>query len=176
MTERVLYLVVCAAGPASRIEVMVDLAKEEGWSVYCLATPAAVEHFLNLSTLAELTGHPVRTGYRTSEGEPLPRADAVIVAPATYNTINKWATGIADNYVLNQLAELTGLGVNIVVLPFVNRALAANQAFTRSVDELREVGVRVLFGPGEFEPHPTRMGGTVLDTYPWSRALAAAQR
>jgi flavoprotein len=73
--------------------------------------------------VAELIGHPVRTTYRTSDIESLPRADAVIVAPATYNTVNKWAAGVADNYVLNQLAELTGLGVRIVVLPFVNQAL-----------------------------------------------------
>lgn len=176
MTERVLYLVICAAGPANRIDVMVHLARAAGWSVYCLATPAAVEYFLDVPTLTALTGHPVRTTYRTSEDQPLPRADAIIVAPATYNTINKWAAGIADNYVLNQLAELTGLGAHIVVLPFVNQGLAANPVFTRSVKELRHAGVHVLFGPEEFEPHPPRTGGAVLDSYPWDRALEAAQK
>ncbi|HEY2765432.1 MAG TPA: hypothetical protein VGJ13_15695 [Pseudonocardiaceae bacterium] len=44
----------------------------------------------------------------------------------------------------------------------------------RSVEELRTAGVRVLFGPGEFEPHPPRTGGGVLDSYPWELALAAA--
>ncbi|MGH3929405.1 MAG: flavoprotein [Pseudonocardiaceae bacterium] len=175
MTERVLYLVICAAGPASRIDVMVKLARATGWSVYCLATPAAAEYFLDLPALTVLTGHPVRTTYRTSKDESLPRADAVVVAPATYNTINKWAAGIADNYVLNQLAELTGLGVRIVVLPFVNQGLAANQVFIRSIEGLRQAGVRVLFGPGEFEPHPPRTGGTALDSYPWQQALDATQ-
>ncbi|MGH3796704.1 MAG: flavoprotein [Pseudonocardiaceae bacterium] len=121
MSARVLYLVICAAGSASRIDVMVKLAQAEGWSVYCLATPAAVEHVLDVPTLTELTGHPRRTTYRTSDAEALPRVDAIIVAPATYNTINKWAAGIADSYVLNQLAELTGRGAHIVVLPFVNQ-------------------------------------------------------
>ncbi|MGH3776205.1 MAG: flavoprotein [Pseudonocardiaceae bacterium] len=176
MIERVLYLVICAAGPASRIDVMVNLARGAGWSVYCLATPAAVEYFLDVPALSALTGHPVRTTYRTCEGEALPRADAIVVAPATYNTINKWAAGIADNYVLNQLAELTGLGARIVVLPFVNQGLAANQVFVRSIEELRQAGVHILFGPGEFEPHPPRTGGTVLDSYPWDRALAAVQK
>ncbi|MGQ0777913.1 MAG: flavoprotein [Pseudonocardiales bacterium] len=175
MTERVLYLVICAAGPAGRIDVMVNLARAAGWSVYCLATPAAVEYFLDIPALSALTGHPVHTTYRTSADESLPRADAIVVAPATYNTINKWAAGIADNYVLNQLAELTGLGARIVVLPFVNQGLAANQVFLRSIEELRQAGVHVLFGPGEFEPHPTRTGGAVLDSYPWGQALEAAQ-
>lgn len=174
MSKRVLYLVVCAAGPASRIGEMVTLAQEDGWDVYCVATPAAVEHFLDLPTLGELTGHPVRTSYRGRGDQPLPRADAVIVAPATYNTINKWAAGISDNYVLNQLAELTGLGARIVVLPFVNEGLAANRVFQRSVAELRDAGVRVLFGPGEFVPHPPRTGELVLDMYPWELALREA--
>ena len=176
MSQRVLYLVVCAAGPARRIEIMITIAQEQGWSVYCLATPAAVEHFLDVAHLTELTGHPVRSAYRTSDRESLPRADAIVVAPATYNTINKWAAGIADNYVLTQLAELTGLGVRIVVLPFVNQGFAANPVFTRSINHLRLAGVRVLFGPGEFEPHPPRTGGHVLDDYPWQRALDAIRQ
>lgn len=172
MSERVLYLVVCGAGPASRVAEMVRLAQDGGWSVHCLSTPTAVEHFLNLPALEDLTGHQVRTTYRKPGDEPLPKADGVIVAPATYNTINKWAAGIADHYVLNQLAELTGLGAHIVVLPFVNQGLA-NRVFLRSVEELREAGVRVLFGPGEFMPHPPRTGSEMLDTFPWALALRA---
>lgn len=173
MSTRVLYLFICGAGPAHRIIEMISLAHAEGWSVHCVATPAAVEHFLDVSALEETTGHEVRTTYRRPGDESLPRANGVIVAPATYNTINKWAAGSADTYALNQLAELTGLGLPMVVLPFVNQALAANRAFHRSMDELRRAGVRVLFGPGEFEPHPPRTGDQALDTYPWALALKA---
>jgi phosphopantothenoylcysteine synthetase/decarboxylase len=173
--ERVLYLMVCGAGAAQRIETMVRLAQDDDWSVYCIATSSAIEHFLDLEALASLTGHPVRTGHQGDDQPPLPKAEAVIVTPATYNTINKWAAGIADTYVTTQLAELTGLGVWIVVLPFVNQALAANPVFRRSVDDLRASGVRVLFGPGEFEPHPPRTGNDALDRYPWKLALEAAR-
>lgn len=175
MNARVLYLMICGAGPASRVEVMVKLALAEGWSVWCVATPAAVEHFLDLDALEQLTGHPVRTGHQGPTQPALPPADAVIVAPATYNTINKWAAGIADTYVLTQLAELTGLGVRIAVLPFVNTALAANRVFQRSVDELRLSGVTVLFGEGGFIPHPPRHGGKVMDSYPWQVSLRAVE-
>lgn len=61
---------------------------------------------------------------------------AVIVAPATYNTINKWAAGASDNHALGVLAETFGLGIPVVVLPFVNSALAAHFAFTRRVADL----------------------------------------
>ncbi|MEU7524419.1 flavoprotein [Saccharothrix sp. NPDC042600] len=154
---------------------MVKLAQADGWDVWCIATPAAVEHFLDLDALRELTGNPVRTGQQRAGQPPLPKADAVIVAPATYNTINKWAAGIADTYVLTQLAELTGLGVPIAVLPFVNTALADNRVFHRSVAELRASGVVVLFGEGGFVPHPPRTGGKAMDRYPWKAALDAVR-
>ncbi|TDO51079.1 hypothetical protein EV651_1196 [Kribbella sp. VKM Ac-2571] len=89
------------------------------------------------------------------------------------NTINKWAAGIADNYVLTQLAELTSLDVRIAVLPFVNQTLASNLPFVRSVEALREAGVRVLFGPGEFEPHPPCTGDAAL-ALPLALALRSA--
>jgi phosphopantothenoylcysteine synthetase/decarboxylase len=98
-------------------------------------------------------------------------ADAIIVAPATYNTINKWAHGISDTYALGVLAEAPGLGTPIVVLPFVNSALASRHAFKHSVSTLRGEGVRILLGPGEFEPHPPRSGGNGHNKFPWQLAL-----
>lgn len=169
--RRVLHLFICGAGPAKRVEDLILLVQEDGWDVQCVATESAVEHFLDTDKLAELTRHPVRSRYRRPGDTPTPPPDAVIVAPATYNTINKWAAGIADTYALTQLAELTGLGVRIVVLPFVNQALARNQTFIASVESLRSAGVRVLFGPGEFEPHPPRTGDTAMESYPWRLAL-----
>jgi hypothetical protein len=59
----------------------------------------------------------------------------------------------------------------VVVLPFVNSALAARTAFLRSVEALRCEGIRVLLGHGEFEPHAAGSGGDRFDTYPWHRAL-----
>ena len=82
--------------------------------------PAALD-FLDMQELEEQTGHPVRSEYRkpgnTASGRSLPKADAIIVAPATYNTINKWANGISDNFALGILAEAVGLHIPVVVLP-----------------------------------------------------------
>lgn len=169
----VLYVVTCGAGPAGRVDTFVCIARDDGWDVCIIATPAAVRHFLDIPALQQLTGHQVRSDYRRPGDESFPRADAVVVAPATYNTINKWAAGINDTYALNMLAELTGLGVPIAVLPFVNTALAANRVFDRSVGELRASGIRVLYGPGGFEPHPPRTGAEAADRYPWRCTLDA---
>jgi phosphopantothenoylcysteine synthetase/decarboxylase len=104
----------------------------------------------------------------------VPPADAIIVAPATYNTINKLASGVADNYALGLLAECIGLGVPVVVLPFINSALAGRAPLQAAVAALRSEGIRILLGPGEFEPHPSGQGEARIAGFPWKRALNEA--
>jgi hypothetical protein len=175
VTRGVLYSVVCGAGPAEQVDRLITQARARGWSVQVIATATAYESFLDVPALERLLGLPIRISYTTASNRR-PPPDAVIVAPATYNTINKWAAGISDTYVLSLLAELTGLGTPIAVLPFVNTALAANDVFQRNLARLRAAGVTVLFGPDVLEPHPPRTAGTRLDAYPWHLALDAIER
>jgi Flavoprotein len=172
---RVLTHIVCGAGPASEAGQLVKLAQQRGWTVQMVATPAALD-FLDVPALEAQTGSPVRSQYR-KPGEPRSRpADAIIVAPATYNTINKWANGISDTYALGILAETTGLDVRIIVLPFVNSALASRAPFRRSVEYLRAEGVHVLLGHGEIEPHEPHTGDRLIASYPWHVALAVIEK
>lgn len=175
MSGRVLSVVVCGAGPATAIGTLVRLALERGWIVQVVATPAALE-FFDQADIERLTGRPVRSQY-SKPGSPRSQVpDAIIVAPATYNTINKWAQGTSDTYALGVLAEMTGIGMPVVVLPFVNTALAGRVAFRRSVETLRSEGVRILLGPGGFEPHPPRTGAGRAESFPWHLALDEAGR
>lgn len=168
--RRLLTVIVCAAGPASDVGELVALAHRRSWDVQVIATPSALD-FIDVQALEAQTGHPVRSRYR-KPGEPrAPLADAITVAPATYNTINKWAAGISDTYALGVLAEASGLGTPIVVLPFVNSALAGRTAFKNSVATLRQEGIRILLGPGGFEPRPPRIGDNEKDGFPWRLAL-----
>lgn len=147
-SARVLYAFVCGTPAASGIGALVGPAQGAGWHVRVIATPMGAR-FLDVDRLAELTGGPVRTDFRapheTSNG--LPPADAVVVAPATFNTINKWALGITDTVAVGMLCELAGMGVPMLAVPQVKPELAAHVAFRRSLEDLRSMGVRVLFDP-----------------------------
>jgi hypothetical protein len=171
---RALSVVVCGAGPASEVGQLLGLARQHEWSVQVIATPAALD-FLDIAAVEAQTGSPVRSQYR-KPGDPRSRtSDAIIVAPATFNTINKWALGISDTYALGVLAEATGLNLPTVVLPFVNSALAARAPFRRSVEELRREGIHILLGPGGIQPHEPHTGGSLVGAYPWHLALSEAE-
>lgn len=90
--------------------------------------------------------------------------------PATFNTINKWAYGLADTLALALLTEAIGLGLPLVAAPALNSAQAAHPAFERSVAALREMGVTVLYGLGTYKPGPPGAGGRPYD---WELPLDA---
>ncbi|HLZ56184.1 MAG TPA: flavoprotein [Ktedonosporobacter sp.] len=149
----VLYLMVCAAGAASYVPELVERAQAEGWDVCVLLTPMAT-NFVDTTQLAQLTGHPVRSQYkRPDEPDVLPPADAIVVFPGTFNTINKWALGISDNLVLGILCECTGMKMPILAVPVVRKGkLAEHPAFPRSIELLKSYGVHVLYEPEKYPP------------------------
>ncbi|MEY9215019.1 flavoprotein [Thermobifida halotolerans] len=167
---KTLYIVVCAAGPAPDVGILVGMAQEEGWTVQVIATPAAVS-FINVEALEKQTGRPVRHTHRKPGQPRSPRADAIIVAPATFNTINKLANGIADNYALDVVNEAIGLSIPIAILPFINSAYSARLPFQRSLSSLAKEKVSILFGRGIFAPHEAGKGGSLRKLFPWKEAL-----
>ncbi|MFI6262171.1 flavoprotein [Micromonospora sp. NPDC051006] len=144
MTDgKVLYLVVCAAPPALQVGELIDLLMSAGWTVCVIATPTAAT-WIDREALSAQTGYPVRWEWRRP-GEPdlLPQADAVLVAPATFNTINKWALGISDNLALGILNEALGLRLPTLIAPHAKPALTDHPTFTRNIDLLQLNGVAV---------------------------------
>jgi phosphopantothenoylcysteine synthetase/decarboxylase len=173
MSERVLYVVVCGSPVARDVGKLVDLATQDGWDVCVVATPDG-RKFIDVPALAAQTGHPVRSVFK-NPGDPdvLPDPSAIIVAPATTNTINKFAAGIADTLPLALLTEGLGKGLPIVVLPYTNAAMAAHPAFAESVQRLRGWGVVVLFGPDVVSLPPPGAGDVSPDGFPWHLTLTA---
>jgi phosphopantothenoylcysteine decarboxylase len=152
--SRVLYFMVCAAPPAQKTPQAVALLQEAGWDVCVIATPQA-SRWIDQPVLEALTGHKVRTDYKLpGEADPLPKADAMLVMPATFNTINKWAQGIGDTLVVSILCEVLGRGTPpTLAVPCLKMDLVRHPAFKKSIAHLREYGIRVLHEPERY-PSP----------------------
>jgi phosphopantothenoylcysteine decarboxylase len=170
---RVLYVIVCGSPIARGVGKLVGLAQHDGWDVCVVSTPDG-RKFLDVPSLAAQTGHPVRSRFK-NPGEPdlLPDADAMIVAPATFNTIGKWAAGIADTLPLGLLMEGQGKGVPIVAMPFTNAPMSRHPAFQENITRLRGWGVAVLYGDDVVTLVPPGEGDAAVEGFPWHLALAA---
>jgi phosphopantothenoylcysteine synthetase/decarboxylase len=171
MTRGLLYVVVCGAGPAAHVDRLIALAMTRSWQVQVVSTPSGM-NFINVRDIEALAGTKVRSEYRRPGEQRSSPADAVIVAPATFNTVNKLAAGISDTYALGLLNEAVGADLPVVVLPFVNTALAGRLIFQRSVESLREEGVVVMNDSREGNaPHEPGTGDTCVGSFPWQAAL-----
>jgi phosphopantothenoylcysteine synthetase/decarboxylase len=165
--EDILYHVVCGAPPAAEAGAFVELARRAGWDVCVVTTPLGTR-FVDLEELAERAGRPVRHDFkRPGEPDLFPPPNAIAVAPATFNTINKLAAGIADTLALGLLCEYLALGVPIVLAPNVNPTLARHPGYGRSLAELRSWGLQVL----DEENSPA--GPSARRMQSWQRILEA---
>ncbi|MFC8301578.1 flavoprotein [Micromonospora orduensis] len=171
--REVLYVIACGSPLASKVGHLVDLAQQDGWDVCVVVTPDGAK-FVDQAALVRQTGHPVRTHYK-NPGDPdvLPPADAMIVCPATVNTVNKWAAGIADTLALGLLVEAQGKGIPIIAVPYTNAAMGAHPAFRAGVARLAGWGVTVLFGDHVVALHPPGTGEQHLHAFPWQLPLTA---
>ena len=166
-TMPVLYVVACGGRPAGDLPSFIPKLTAQAWEVCVVATPSALK-FMDLATLNELTGHVVRYDYKQpDEPEMLPPADAIAVAPATFNTINKWAYGSSDTLALGILNEAIGLGLPMVAVPVPNVALAKHPAFQESIARLRTWGVRLIFDPERYPLPMPNMGPPAAGLFPW---------
>ncbi|MFI1398471.1 flavoprotein [Streptomyces sp. NPDC020681] len=173
--NRVLYLLASAAPPVLNVAGVIDTAQTAGWDVCLGLTPTAARWLDDqLPALEELTGHPVRSRYKLPKDPDVwPPADVAVLAPATFNTINQWALGITEKFVVGFVAEGTGKGIPVITMPCVNAAYVKHTQFEQSVVALRAMGVQVLYGEGGFIPNKPGEGRP--DAYPWHLALAAAE-
>ncbi len=125
------------------------LLVREGHEVVPLVTPGA-ERFVTAETLRALARRPPGDDVYLH----LTRADLLVVAPCTANTLAKLAQGLADN-VLTE-AALAHRGP-VLVAPAMNPRMWSHPATRANAEALRARGV-VLVGPDEGETAEGELG------------------
>jgi phosphopantothenoylcysteine synthetase/decarboxylase len=141
---RWLYVVASAAPPVLRLEEFVTELHGRGWQVCVIATPTAAS-WIDLDSLSAATGCLARVhAGPPGQQESLPRAEAVVAAPLTFNSINKWAAGISDTVALGVLNEMLGVEIPMVAVPCVKPALQKHPAYRQSLERLTDAGVSMV--------------------------------
>jgi phosphopantothenoylcysteine synthetase/decarboxylase len=140
-------MVMSGAPAPEGLPSLVTMLQSAGWRVLMFSTPMGTR-FADVAELEQLTGEQVRWEYRMpGTGSPTPPADVVLACPLSFNSVNKFAHGHADNFAVGLLCEMVGYGVPVVVVPHCKPQLASHPAFEASLETLRGMGVQVLFDP-----------------------------
>lgn len=120
---------------------------QDGHQVQTVATSAALR-FIGPATLEGLTGRPVRSdlweqGAAMEHINLVKWADLVLLCPATANTINRLAAGLADDLV-GALFLAHDRTKPYLLAPAMNPAMWSHPATKAGLDILRAWGVRIL--------------------------------
>jgi len=136
-------IAVCLTGSVACIETpkLVRELRRHGAEIYCYMTENAIRYGVSKHVMEWASKNPVITEL-TGKSEHLEDFDLVIVYPATANTINKYAHGIADNAVTTLL--LSTSPNKVVISPAMNLKLYNNPTTQESISKLKGIGVNFL--------------------------------
>ena len=121
---------------------------QAGLAVQTVATPAALK-FIGPATLEALTGRPVvsdmwEPGRALDHIDLARQADLAIVCPATANTINRLAAGMADDLTGSLFLAWERESKPWWIAPAMNTYMWQHPATQGSVEKLKSWGVRVV--------------------------------
>ncbi|MBI2679200.1 MAG: bifunctional phosphopantothenoylcysteine decarboxylase/phosphopantothenate--cysteine ligase CoaBC [Candidatus Koribacter versatilis] len=143
---------VCGGIAAYKAAEIVRLLQDRGVRVQVVMTRAAQE-FVRPLTFAALSGEKVITGlFGAGAEEPnidsavehiavAQSIDALLVAPATADTLAKFANGLADDFLSTLFLATTA---PVVVAPAMNVNMWAHEATQANIAKLKQRGVRVV--------------------------------
>ena len=143
-------IVVGVTGSIAAVRV-VDLIRDlirRGAQVHCVMTsaaaqilhPYALEYASGQPAIREITGRVEHVEFCGVGG----KADLLLVAPATANTIGKMALGIDDTPVTTFATTAIGSGKLVMVVPAMHEAMYRHPAVLRNLDALRALGIAVI--------------------------------
>jgi phosphopantothenoylcysteine synthetase/decarboxylase len=142
-----LYLIVTGAGTARRAPGLFTRLADLGPRVVAIPTPNASRIVSSRELALALppeSPHRVVESYFDEAILPRPPFGLVLVAPCSFDSLNKLAGGIADNLALSVVAEAIGRRTPVIVAVSVNVPLWAHPKAQASAATLREWGVDVI--------------------------------
>ena len=143
MALELAYLIVSGTTTAYRAPELVRGLVGIAGRVVTIATPNAAR-VIALRDLSVIEGNRVVESYFDTAILPRPPLGLVLVAPCSFNSLNKLAAGIADNLALSVTAEAIGRATPVLVAPSLNAALLAHPQARASMQTLRSWNVEVI--------------------------------
>jgi len=148
LSGKVIVLAVTGSIAAVRtVDLVRDLIRR-GAAVHCVMSraaqeiihPYALEYASETPVVTKITGKVEHVEFCGVGG----RADLLLIAPTTANTIGKIACGIDDTPVTTYATTALGSGVPVMIVPAMHEAMYRHPAVLRNLDSLRSMGVVVV--------------------------------
>jgi phosphopantothenoylcysteine decarboxylase/phosphopantothenate--cysteine ligase len=147
------FIVLCITGSVAAVQSpeIARLLMRHGGEVVTVFSDAAHE-IIHPYLMEWATGNPVITSltgkieHVALAGEHAEKADLILVAPATANTISKIAMGIDDTPVTSTVTTAFGSGIPIIIVPAMHASMYKHPIVRENIQKLEKLGVEFI-GP-----------------------------
>lgn len=139
----ILYMIVSGAGSARRMPELAGKLGVHFEQTFIVPTENA-HRVISQREFVQGDNTRIVDSYFDDAILPYPPEGVVLVAPCTFNSLNKLALGVADTLALSIAAEAIGRGTPVVVAVSVNPPLYAHPQTADSMRRLRAWGVHVI--------------------------------
>jgi len=146
-------IVLCITGSVAAVKSP-EIARElmrYGAEVYPVMT-AMAQKIIHPYLMEWATGNPVvveltgKVEHVALAGLHPEKADLILVAPATANTISKIACGIDDTPVTTVVSTALGSNIPIIVVPAMHESMYRHPLVTENIEKLKSLGLEFV-GP-----------------------------
>jgi phosphopantothenoylcysteine decarboxylase/phosphopantothenate--cysteine ligase len=158
-------IVLCITGSVAAVQCA-EIARQlmrHGAEVFAVMSPMA-QKIIHPYLMEWATGNPVvieLTGeieHVALAGEHDEKADLILVAPATANTISKIAMGIDDTTVTSVASTAFGSKIPLVIVPAMHESMYRHPILIENIRKLKALGVEIV-GP-RIEEGKAKIAGT----------------
>ncbi len=133
---------------AMKVPLLARALRKQGADVVAFTSEAALRYTtidaLEWSTTNQVVTQLTAAAEHLSDRDPF---HVYLLAPATYNTINKMALGIADGVITSTLASAIGRmeqgKTKIIIAPTMHGSLH-NSILTESLQKLHRLGIKII--------------------------------
>jgi len=147
------FVVLCVTGSVAAVQSseIARLLMRHGAEVVTVFSDAAQE-IIHPYLMEWATGNPVITNltgkieHVALAGEHEGKADLILIAPATANTISKIAMGIDDTPVTSTVTTALGSGIPIAIVPAMHASMYKHPILQENIKKLEGLGVEFI-GP-----------------------------
>lgn len=130
---------------AKKCSVIPQLIKEltsEGANLYTFLTDMT-KKLVKLKEF-DIPNNNISLDYSIS-GNELPAEDLLVVAPCTFNTLNKIANGISDSYPLSIIASTIGNKKKVIIAPAMNGSFWNHPITLKSLETIQQWGGYIVW-------------------------------
>lgn len=144
-------IVLCVTGSVAAVQCP-EIARElmrRGAEVFTVMSPMA-QKIIHPHLMEWATGNPVVTEltgkieHVALAGQHSNKADLVLVAPATANTISKVAAGIDDTPVTSVVSTAFGSETPLIIVPAMHESMYRHPILKEKIEKLKALGVEFV--------------------------------